>query len=234
MSNKNYALITGASQGLGKAFAFECAERQIKMVLVALPHSGLYELADFIKKNYSVKTICIEKDLSSEKNCIELYNEIKDWRNDIKFSHTKSKDSIMKFIGIGWGDKGFYLDTPKWSDLKVSTAFYAATGLSTTAMHTTFYKTLEVNENCKKIQISKENYKKLVVYITQSFQRNTQNKTINIPNNFYGQNDSFYEANGKYSILKTCNTWANGALKQSDQKAAFWTPYDGGIFCHYK
>ena len=79
MSNKNYALITGASQGLGKAFAFECAERQIKMVLVALPHSGLYELADFIKKNYSVKTICIEKDLSSEKNCIELYNEIKDW-----------------------------------------------------------------------------------------------------------------------------------------------------------
>ncbi len=165
---------------------------------------------------------------------VPIYNEIKDWRNDIKFSHTKSKDSIMKFIGIGWGDKGFYLDTPKWSDLKVSTAFYAATGLSTTAMHTTFYKTLEVNENCKKIQISKENYKKLVVYITQSFQRNTQNKTINIPNNFYGQNDSFYEANGKYSILKTCNTWANGALKQSDQKAAFWTPYDGGIFCHYK
>ncbi len=165
---------------------------------------------------------------------VPIKNEIKDWTNDINFNHTKTKDSIMNFVGIGWGDKGFYLETPEWADLKASTAFKAATGLSTTAMHTTFYKTLKEDESCKKIKISKENYIKLVAYISYSFQKDSNSKTINIPNNFYGKNDSFYEANGSYSLIKTCNTWANAALKASNQKAAFWTPMDSGIFCHYK
>ena len=164
---------------------------------------------------------------------VPIKNEIKDWTTDIQFQHTKTKDSIMNFVGIGWGDKGFYLDTPEWADLKASTAIKAATGLSTTAMHTTFYKTLKEDESCKKVKISKENYIKLVEYISNSFQKNSNSKTINIPNNFYGKNDTFYEANGSYSLIKTCNTWANGALKASNQKAAFWTPIDSGIFCHY-
>ena len=165
---------------------------------------------------------------------VPIKNEIKDWTTDIKFHHTKTQDSIMNFVGIGWGDKGFYLNTPEWSDLKASTAIRAATGLSTTAMHTTFYKTLKEDESCRKIKISKENYIKLVKYISNSFQKDINSKTINIPNNFYGKNDTFYEANGSYSLIKTCNTWANGALKASNQKAAFWTPYDTGIFCHYQ
>ncbi len=164
---------------------------------------------------------------------VPIKNEIKDWTTDIQFQHTKTKDSIMNFVGIGWGDKGFYLDTPEWADLKASTAIKAATGLSTTAMHTTFYKTLKEDESCKKVKISKENYIKLVEYISNSFQKNSNSKTINIPNNFYGKNDTFYEAIGSYSLIKTCNTWANGALKASNQKAAFWTPIDSGIFCHY-
>ena len=96
---------------------------------------------------------------------VPIQNEIKDWRNEIKFSHTKSQDSIMNYLAFGWGDKGFYLDTPEWSGLKFSTAFKAATGLSSTAMHTTFYKNLVENESCKKIKIYKENYKKLSAYI---------------------------------------------------------------------
>ena len=34
-----------------------------------------------------------------------------------------------EYLSFGWGDKGFYLDTPTWADLKFSTAFIAATGL---------------------------------------------------------------------------------------------------------
>ena len=31
------------------------------------------------------------------------------------------KESI-KYVSFGWGDKGFYLETPTWNDLKFSTA----------------------------------------------------------------------------------------------------------------
>lgn len=75
----------------------------------------------------------------------------------------------MNFIAFGWGDKGFYLDTPEWSDLKASTALKAAFGVSSSAIHTTFFKQLKEGEDCKRILISKENYQKLVAYISDSF-----------------------------------------------------------------
>jgi uncharacterized protein (TIGR02117 family) len=165
---------------------------------------------------------------------VPIKNEIKDWSKEIKFNQTKSKDSLMNYVAIGWGDKGFYLNTPQWSDLKVSTAIKAATGLSTSAIHTTFYKSVSENKNCKKIIISKSNYQKLVAYITTSFQEDSNKKIQWISGHNYAQNDAFYEAKGSYNLFYTCNTWANNALKDSNQKSAFWTPYDGGIFCHYE
>ena len=71
-----YTLITGASEGLGKALAIECAHRKMNLVLVALPGPELYSLAGFIKRNYYVDVISIEKDLCKDESCIELFNEV--------------------------------------------------------------------------------------------------------------------------------------------------------------
>lgn len=165
---------------------------------------------------------------------VPIKTQYKDWSEKLKFDHIPSKDSTMQFIGIGWGDKGFYLNTPEWSDLKFSTAFNAAFYLGTSAMHATFYKQIKENENCVKINISKEEYANLIQYIEDSFQLDTEGNPILIHATTYGQNDSFYEANRKYSLFYTCNTWANNALKSADQKAAVWTPTDTGIFRHYR
>ncbi|MBA9072103.1 uncharacterized protein (TIGR02117 family) [Flavobacterium gossypii] len=165
---------------------------------------------------------------------VPIKTEYKDWSEKIKFDHIASKDAAMQFIGFGWGDKGFYLNTPEWSDLKFSTAFNAAFYLGTSAMHATFFKQLKENEDCIKINISKEEYAKLIKYIEDSFQYDADGNPILIHATTYGQNDSFYEANRKYSLFYTCNTWANNALKSADQKAAVWTPSDTGIFCHYR
>jgi uncharacterized protein (TIGR02117 family) len=165
---------------------------------------------------------------------VPIKNEVKDWSRDILYTHTKSKDSIiMKYIAFGWGDKGFYLDTPQWSDLKASTAVKAAFYMGTTAMHTRFYKDMKLDDECVRITISKKDYKDLIKYINDSFQLDEGKKIRWIANRSYGQYDAFYEANGKYSLFYTCNTWANNALKAAHQKAALWTPYDKGIFCHY-
>lgn len=165
---------------------------------------------------------------------VPIKTEYKDWSEKVKFDHIASKDSTMQFIGFGWGDKGFYLNTPEWSDLKFSTAFNAAFYLGTSAMHATFYKQIKENENCIKINISKEEYANLIKYIEDSFQVDADGSPILINATTYGQNDSFYEAKRKYSLFYTCNTWANNALKSADQKAAVWSPTDTGIFCHYR
>jgi short-subunit dehydrogenase len=53
----NYTLITGASKGIGKAFAYECASRGMNLILTARSQHLLEELAaDLVKKNVSVHT----------------------------------------------------------------------------------------------------------------------------------------------------------------------------------
>jgi len=77
MHNKYFALITGASEGFGKALALECAARNMNLVLVALPGSGLSGLGCYIERNYNVTTYCLEHDLSRKEECFDLFNEIK-------------------------------------------------------------------------------------------------------------------------------------------------------------
>jgi len=71
-----YTLITGASEGFGKALAFDCAAKKMNLILVALPGPELYNLSDYIKRNYKIDVVPIEKDLSKEENCIALFEEV--------------------------------------------------------------------------------------------------------------------------------------------------------------
>jgi len=76
MRNKNFAMITGASEGFGKALALECASRNMNLILVALPGSGLSNLACFIERNYNVSVLFFEHDLSKKDECHRLFEEI--------------------------------------------------------------------------------------------------------------------------------------------------------------
>ncbi|MFY1047159.1 TIGR02117 family protein [Chryseobacterium sp. GP-SGM7] len=162
-------------------------------------------------------------------------NDLQDWSAKIPFANTKSKKTDYQYIGIGWGDKGFYLDTPTWADLKFSTAFNAAFWLSDSAMHCSYYRKMTVADDCKMMMISRNQYKDLVKFVDDKFDKDADGNYILIPTDaVYSDNDAFYDAKGKYSFLNTCNTWANDALKSAGQKAALWTPSDYGIFLHYK
>lgn len=198
---------------------------------------------------YLLSKITVEKEANTKPE-VEIYiltngvhtdiviptvSEQMDWSKQIRFKNTQAADSTYKFIAMGWGDKGFYLETPEWSDLKASVAFKAASGLSTTAIHATYYQTMKLGNDCKSMLISKEQYSRLITYINNSFQKDASGNCIPIKTNAnYGKTDAFYEATGSYSIFKTCNTWANSALKACGQKCSFWTATDSGIFSKYE
>lgn len=163
-------------------------------------------------------------------------NEVMDWTRFIKYEHTDAQDTTMQYVGVGWGDKGFYLQTPEWKDLKFSVAFKAMFHLGSSALHATFYKQITTGEDCKEIKITTAEYSKLVDYVEKSFKKDDSGNSIHIPSkdDGYGETDVFYEANGRYDFFNTCNTWANRALKACDQRACLWTALDSGIFYHYR
>lgn len=208
-------------------------------LLSLIAYLGVVTLLSYITVNGEIRKV--KKDVSiyiltngvHTDIVLPLKNEHFDWSKQVNPADTKSKDTSFNYVAMGWGDKGFYLETPTWADLKVSTALKATTGISTSAMHVTFYKNMKENVSCKKIQISSENYNKLIAYLNKSFQTQS-GKFLKIETDaVYGKTDVFYEAKGSYSLFYTCNSWANQALKAANQKAALWTITDTGIFRHY-
>jgi short-subunit dehydrogenase len=110
------AIITGASEGLGKSFAIELASRGINLVLVSLPASGLPELASFIRKNFEVKVNFLEIDLTQA----ESYPAIFEYLRSAKIT----ADMLVNNAGLGnwsWFEDmniGFY---KKQIELNVTT-----------------------------------------------------------------------------------------------------------------
>ncbi len=136
-----------------------------------------------------------------------------------------------KYVSIGWGDRGFYINTPTWADLTTKVAVRAMFLKSSTLMHVTKYHEPEVH--WIKIPVCQEQLDKLKTYIKASFQVES-NQVILLEGHSYGANDEFYEAKGSYSLFKTCNTWANMAMKSAGLKTAFWTPMDKGVLRYYE
>lgn len=72
----SYALITGASEGLGKNFVIECARRNRHIIAVALPGPELESLKSYVTHNFPVHIEIIAADLSLESGCKHVYDTV--------------------------------------------------------------------------------------------------------------------------------------------------------------
>ena len=161
-------------------------------------------------------------------------NEYINWTTKVSPDDTKGKKR-GDWLAFGWGDKGFYLNTPTWADLKFSTAVKAAFWMSDSAMHTTYLGGTEGYEKVAQLSLTAAQYKRLVSYIDQQFDKDAQGKYIPIPTNaVYGTTDAFYEAHGHYQLFFTCNSWTNKMLKNSGIRSCVWTPFASGVMRNYQ
>jgi len=71
------ALVTGASSGIGEAFAEELARRGARVLLTARSEKKLEALADRITSQFNVDAHAIPADLSSESSTEAIFNSIK-------------------------------------------------------------------------------------------------------------------------------------------------------------
>lgn len=201
----------------------------------------LYLLCAFV-----LSRIAVNDDFTETKNGVAIYIEsngvhtdivvpskhgVIDWTEKLPYEDFERADSTYGYIGFGWGDKGFYLDTPTWAELKFSTAFEAVFFLGSTAMHVTYKKQAPKEyELSRKIMISEEQYRLLADYIISSFEPGSNGGFQRIDHKGYYSNDCFYEATGTYSFLTTCNVWTGEGLQAAGVRAGVWTPFDSSVF----
>lgn len=147
-----------------------------------------------------------------------------------EFVRHLSPKPTTQYYAIGWGDKGFYLDTPSWAELKASTAMTAMLIKSPTAMHVTQFQ--ELQNHWVPIQVCQEQITILNKHITSTFESDTTGNPIEIIGAGYTPNDRFYEAHGNYTGVKTCNIWVSQGLKKASIKTSHWSPFVFGILHH--
>ncbi len=82
--NKKYALITGASSGIGKAIAYKFAAEKINLILAARRKEKLEAIATDILQNYGVEVIVHDVDVC-DKNAVNAFAEVIDTMNIVPF-----------------------------------------------------------------------------------------------------------------------------------------------------
>jgi short-subunit dehydrogenase len=101
MMNNEIALITGASSGIGKAFAFRYAKAGCDLILIARSENALKQIAENIRNNYRNSVEIISSDLSIEKNIEFIENKL-----------TKYNNISILVNNAGFGLEGKFSETP--------------------------------------------------------------------------------------------------------------------------
>lgn len=69
-----FTLITGASSGIGKAFAYYCGSKKMDLLLISLPNEGLENVAKDISSANGVIVHFFETDLAAENGPLSVFN----------------------------------------------------------------------------------------------------------------------------------------------------------------
>jgi uncharacterized protein (TIGR02117 family) len=142
-----------------------------------------------------------------------------DWRHQAPASHLRGpRYGAYRHIAVGWGDRDFYLDTPRWADVRPSAVIRAALGSDTTLLHVEHVPPPREGADARRIVLRPEEYRRLAAFVRASWQGGRR-----WPG--YADHDAFYQARGRYSALATCNSWIGDALRAAGVRVGRWTPF---------
>ena len=151
-------------------------------------------------------------------------NEIIDWGAEFlqaKFQHDNSDQTHVAF---GWGDRGFFLETPTWSDLSILTASNALLLPSDSCVHVGFTRAENYGADVAAVKIDPAQYGRLVKFIKASFRLDSRGNYCQIDEACYSTCDAFFEANGRYHLFNTCNSWVGRGLRTAEVRVPLMTP----------
>lgn len=100
--SNQYALITGASLGIGREIAREFAQRKINTLLVALDTPELTEACDELMEQYGITAASFPTDLTDPSSATHIYN----WCRENKY--------VVRYLinNAGFGASGYFENVP--------------------------------------------------------------------------------------------------------------------------
>ncbi len=106
MDNNNYALITGASSGIGKSCAEALAKDGKNLILIARRMEKLEEIKKQLESEHGVDVLIYQADVRDDGQVDEFFNQIAD----------KPIDIVINNAGLARGKEQF--ENAKWENFK--------------------------------------------------------------------------------------------------------------------
>lgn len=150
-----------------------------------------------------------------------------DWSADFPANDMSALDRVLPWISFGWGDRGFLLNTPTWSDLRPSTALVALSGLGQGALHVEYLEQAPAG-GARRVLLSAAQFERLTMFVRASFVLK-DDRPVRIATGYW-HTDAFYEAVPVYTPWHTCNEWVRRALHTAGVRVPVWAPFDTALF----
>lgn len=154
-----------------------------------------------------------------------------DWTQVFDPAHFGTLPADAAFVAIGWGDREFYLNTPRWRDLTLGRALGAVSGTGRSLLHVTWLRRADLGARTWHLPLSPEQADRLRAHVLRTLAPGPDGRAVAVPGH-YGAADAFFEARGAYDLFTTCNTWTGDALRQAGVPMSRWTPFDWNVTWH--
>jgi uncharacterized protein (TIGR02117 family) len=148
-------------------------------------------------------------------------------------AHIADAEAARGWVALGWGQREFYLETPRWSDLSVRNAARSVFG-GDALMHVEHLARPRPSPDTRPLTLDRQAYSRLVATVTDGFVTQDAGRAIPLLGRGYGNDDVFYEATGRYDAFRTSNQWTADALADAGVRVGAWTPFAQGIMWRFR
>jgi uncharacterized protein (TIGR02117 family) len=154
-----------------------------------------------------------------------------DWEPLLPRGDFAAADQNSRWIAFGSGEKRVYLDTPTWWDIRLRTIWSALAGgervIHVEYVSSPYYAVRE-------IRLRPGEYRRLWAAIRADFALDARGRPQRIDHPGYGPSDAFYQATGKASAIRTCNSVVSNWLRLAGIKTSLWPPFIPGLTWRYR
>jgi uncharacterized protein (TIGR02117 family) len=155
---------------------------------------------------------------------LPLVTPEKDWRSIFPAADLPVPDRPFTHVGVSWGEREVFLNTPTWWDLKPMTVLRIVGVGGEGLIHASHYVRPAPSADFRPLTLTPVQYRRLVAAIERSL---PQGKRLR--HDGYGPDDVFYDAPGEYTVSNTCNQWTSDMLAAAGVRTGWWTPFAGGV-----
>jgi uncharacterized protein (TIGR02117 family) len=128
------------------------------------------------------------------------------------------------YLAFGWGDLRFFLETPRWADVRLPVALGALAGLHDTAIRVIAVDQPAGEADCQSLRVDRAGRQALIDHIRASLANPAMPQPV-AQSGF----EAYYLAKGRYGLLRTCNQWVSEALAAAGLPHARFAPFSFSI-----